>query len=377
MSPWPAGPGPGTTRGRRATGERSQPGGGRVASLELAARLDEVARLVPDQAEQPARQVPGAEHLRGLAGRRTLPASPGRATRPRVGHRSQPEPSPSIVATATPAMGCPECAASSAGRKVSTALVHSPALSCAVPSARRVSAGSGRRAEQSEASPRKVLGVGFAREERRQERPSAYSRPPRVHGSQGASGWLSVAALAARIWPVRKRAQPCNDTSSTGGDPFRGQGVEPAQQGRELPGLDRRAVRSTRSGAWSTEPAASRCAIARCRSRPREVVSGTLVKLLPLALSELGAKVVGEQAVEAVPAPFPIERHEEQVGPLRPLSSAAASSRPSSSRHNSGVNRSSTDDAHDERAQVAVESCEHLVGEVVEDEGAGCRGTPR
>jgi hypothetical protein len=87
-----------------------------------------------------------------------------------------------------------------------------------------------------------------------------------------------------------------------------------------------------------------------------------------ILISELGAQVVREEMVVAIPASLGVEGDQEQVGPfgvgqerLRVLAIGQGPAQPS-------VEAPGDRDLDEERAQVVVDQGENLVGEVVENE---------
>jgi hypothetical protein len=100
------------------------------------------------------------------------------------------------------------------------------------------------------------------------------------------------------------------------------------------------------------------------------------VQLPPFVLAELGAEVVGEQAVVAEPAPLGVERDEEQVGPLRPVEQrvgVASTGQLAAQLDGEPLRDRSLDQ---ERAQVLVDLGEDLVCEVIEDEALAAAKRP-
>ena len=173
-------PGQGQVRheGAERLASEAKRGGGRVSSLELAARLDEVARLVPDQAEQPARQVPGASTFSASracrlfqhppAERLGLGSGTGR-NEAKPEHRRRGDDRHGLSGVAR----CLERRAQGldSARPLAGSELRRPQREEGQRPDRVV------RAEQLEASACEVLGVGFAWEERRQERPKRIQPP--------------------------------------------------------------------------------------------------------------------------------------------------------------------------------------------------------
>ena len=175
-------------------------------------------------------------------------------------------------------------------------------------------------AHQPESLDRQVLrvGPGHRRHERPEDEQPSLGRPARVGRGEMTLGEGHGGPHLARL-----EERPCLQGGELRArrDPLRGQGLEPAEQGRQLAGLERRPRRALDEADRAVDRAGGQRMVDRLRleARPLEPVCGALVELPSLVLAELRAEVVGEETVVAVPAPFGIERDEEQVGPLRPL----------------------------------------------------------
>ena len=154
------------------------------------------------------------------------------------------------------------------------------------------------------------------------------------------------------------------------GDALRGQGLEPAEQRRQLAGLERRPGDALDEAEGALSRAGCQGVLDRLRDEPgsREVARCALVHVTPLLVAQLGAQVVGEQVMVAIPAPFPVERDQEQVGAFSPLEDRLGVLAIGQLAAQLGREPLRDRGLQEERAEVLIEPGEHLVREVVEHE---------
>ena len=90
------------------------------------------------------------------------------------------------------------------------------------------------------------------------------------------------------------------------------------------------------------------------------------MELKPLTLTELGAEVIGEQAVVAIPAPLLIEWDQEQVRPFGPVEECGGVVPTCQLAAQRGREPLGDRGLDQERAEVGVDPAKGLVGKVVE-----------